>query len=116
MYELRSKEEFIRALNGNEVVLIGFYEPDIRENRVFDESLKNLERVIDQRILVCRVNMKDHPEIDHGVYKVPTIRVYYRGELVFEQIGCLNTVELNVKVIRRGIREVFRKRNINVRV
>ncbi|MFZ8783373.1 MAG: hypothetical protein ACO2OR_05260 [Desulfurococcaceae archaeon] len=116
MYELKSKEEFIRALTGNEAVLIGFYEPDSDEGLVFHESLKNLERVIDQRILVCKVNVKEHPEIGLGIYRTPTIRVYYKGEVVFEQVGCLSTVELNVKVLRRGIREVFNKRNINLRV
>jgi hypothetical protein len=116
MYELRSREEFIRAIIGNEVVLIGFYDPGDSESRVFDESLKSLERVIDQRILVCRVNLKDHPDCGVNVLQTPSIRVYYRGEVIFEQIGCLSTVDLNVNVIRRGIRDVFAKRAINIRI
>ncbi|MCC6010960.1 MAG: hypothetical protein LM556_00990 [Desulfurococcaceae archaeon] len=116
MYELKSREEFIRAIIGNEVVLVGFYEPDDTESRVFDESLRSLERVIDQRILVCRVNLKDHPDCGIDVPQTPSIRVYYRGEVIFEQIGCLSTVDLNVNVIRRGIRDVFTKHAINMRV
>lgn len=115
MYELKSKEEFIRALKGNELVLIEYYEPGNKECDVMNESMKELAKYAGQTVLFCRINVREHPEID-SVSDVPAIRVYYRGEPIFEQIGSMSTVELNLRVVRRSIREVFRARNIQVRI
>lgn len=115
MYEIKSKEELARAILGSEVVLIEYYEPDNRDCEVMYESMKEFSKHADRDILFCRVNRREHPEIA-DVDSIPAVRVYYRGELVFEQLGVLSTVELTVKVIRRSIREVFHKRNIQVRV
>ncbi|MEM2025779.1 MAG: thioredoxin family protein [Desulfurococcaceae archaeon] len=115
MYELKSKEEFIRAIRGNEVVLVEFYEPNDRDCQIMHESMKEFSKSVDQNMLFCRVNIKEHPEIA-DVNDLPTLRVYYRGELVFEQIGTLSTVDLNLKIVRRSIRETFKARDISVRV
>ncbi|MEM1628423.1 MAG: hypothetical protein QXP02_01690 [Desulfurococcaceae archaeon] len=115
MYELRSREEFIRALIGNEVVFIEFYEPGNKESEIFSEAVKRLEKTIDPSILVCRINIKEHPEIVE-YNGVPSLRVYYNRNAVFEQIGGLSTIELNLSVLRRGIREVFKMYNIKLRV
>lgn len=115
MYELRSKEELIRALKGNDLVLIEFYEPGNRDCDIMSESMKELAKYAEQVFLFCRVNVKEHPEIA-DVDEVPTLRVYYKGELVFEQIGSLSTVDLNLKVVRRSIRDVLRARNVQVRI
>lgn len=115
MYELKSKEEFVRALRGNDVVLIEYYDPSSKECQIMHESMKEFSKYADKEILFCRVNVKEHPEIN-SIIETPTLRVYYKGELVFEQIGVLSTVELNLRVVRRSIREVFRRRNINVKV
>lgn len=115
MYELKSKEEFARALKGNEVVLIEYYEPENRDCEVMAQSMREFYKYADRNILFCRINTRDHPEIA-DVESTPAIRVYYRGELIFEQLGVLSTVELTVKVVRRSIREVFRKHNIDLKV
>ncbi|MEM0002124.1 MAG: thioredoxin family protein [Desulfurococcaceae archaeon] len=115
MYELKSKEELLRAVRGNDIVLIEYYEPGNRDCQVMYESMKEFSRYADRSIFFCRVNVREHPEIA-DVNDVPAIRVYYKGELIFEQMGVLSTVELNLKVIRRSIREVFNKRNIHVKI
>lgn len=115
MYEIRSKEEFMRAIGGNEVVLVEFYDPDNDDCLIMYESMKEFSKQADRNILFCRVNVKEHPDIAK-VDSTPTIHVYYRGELIFEQIGALSDVELNLKVVRRSIREVFRTQNINIKV
>ncbi|MEM0004008.1 MAG: thioredoxin family protein [Desulfurococcaceae archaeon] len=115
MYELKSREELVRAVKGNEIVLIEYYESGNKDCQIMYESMKELSKYADKVILFCRVNVKEHPEIA-DVDEIPAIRVYYRGELVFEQFGALSTVGLNLKVIRRSIREVFTKRNIYVRI
>ncbi|MEM4469757.1 MAG: thioredoxin, partial [Desulfurococcaceae archaeon] len=76
---------------------------------------KEFSKHADKDILFCRVNVKEHPDIA-SVSDIPTLRVYYRGEVIFEQVGALSTVELNLKVVRRSIREVFKAHNINIKV
>lgn len=114
MYELKSREEFIRALRGNDVVLVEYYDPDIKDCEIMHESMKELSKHI-EKVLFCLINVKKHPEIDK-VTETPTLRVFYRGELIFEQIGTMSTVELNLRVVRRSIREAFQKQNINIRI
>lgn len=115
MYEIRSREEFIRAVRGNEIVLVEFYEPDNRDCQIMYESMREFSKYADRNILFCRVNVRELPDVAK-VDDLPTLRVYYKGELIFEQIGVLSTVDLNLKVVRRSIREVFRSHNIDVRV
>lgn len=115
MYEIKSRDELHRALQGNEVVLIEYYEPGNKDCEVMYESMKEFYKYADRNILFCRVNRREHPDLA-DVDSIPAVRVYYRGELVFEQLGVLSTVDLTVRVIRRSIREVFRSRNIQVKV
>lgn len=115
MYEIRSRDELNRALQGNEIVLVEYYEPGNKDCEVMYESMKEFYKYADKDIFFCRVNRREHPDIA-DVDSIPAVRVYYRGELVFEQLGVLSTVELTVKVMRRSIREVFQKRNISVKV
>ncbi|MGC8982483.1 MAG: thioredoxin family protein [Desulfurococcaceae archaeon] len=115
MYEVKSREELTRALKGNELVLIEYYEPGNKDCDIMGESIKEFAKHAGQVMLFCRVNVREHPEVA-DVDVVPTIRLYYRGELVFEQIGSLSTVDLNLKVIRRSIREVLNARNIRARI
>mgnify|MGYP001770676932 CR=1 FL=1 len=116
MYELKSREELIRALRGNDIVLIEYYEPGNKECEIMAESMKEFEKQASHVVLFCRVNVKEHPDIAVDVDSVPAIRVFYKGELVFEQLGSLSTAELNLKVIRRSIREVFKAKNVQVRI
>lgn len=115
MYELKSREEFMRAIKGNDIVLVEFYKPGDRKCQIMHESMKEFSKLADRDMLFCRVNIGEHPEIA-DVSELPTLRVYYRGELIFEQIGSLSTVDLNLKIVRRGIREIFRARDIHVRI
>jgi hypothetical protein len=116
MYELRSKEELVRALKGNDIVLIEYYEPQNKDCEIMYGSMKEFSKYADKNILFCRINVKEHPEIGGDVPYVPAVRLYYKGELIFEQLGALSTVELNLKVIRRSIREVLNKHNVRIRV
>jgi len=115
MYELKTKEELIRAIMGNEVVLIEYYEPENKDCEIMYESMKEFAKYADKSIFFCRVNIREHPEMA-DVSSIPALRVYYRGEVVFEQLGVLSSPELNLRVIRRSIREVFSNRNISIRV
>jgi len=115
MYELKSREDFIRAIRGNEVVLVEYYKPEDKDCEIMYESMKEFSKYADKNILFCRVNIKDHPELG-DVDSAPAVRVYYRGELIFEQLGVLSNADLNLKILRRSIREVLSKRNIYVRV
>jgi len=115
VYEIRSKEEFVRAVKGNDVVLIELYDPDNDECVIMYESMKEFSKYADRNVLFCRLNVKEHPDVIKAP-STPMLQVYYKGELVFEQIGVLSTVELNMKVVRRSIREIFKSRNINVRI
>ena len=115
MIELKSKSEFIRTLQGNEIVLVEFYKPGDKDCEIMHETMKEFIKYADQNILFCRINIMEYPEFE-GIDKIPVIRLYYRSKLVFEQIGTLSTAELNLKVLRRSIREVFRSHNVGIRV
>ncbi len=116
MYELRSREEFIRAVKGNEVVFIEYYVPGDRDSENLSAALKNLEEGADPRILFCRVNVAEHSWLPESWRRAPCVEVYYMGERVFEHYGSLSTVDLNLQALRRGVRSVFRGLNVNLRV
>jgi hypothetical protein len=63
MYELKSREDFIRAIRGNEVVLVEYYKPEDKDCEIMYESMKEFSKYADKNILFCRVNIKDHPEL-----------------------------------------------------
>ena len=114
--EISSREEFVRALKANDVVMIEYYDPESRESELFNDVVKELSKHIDPRILVLRVNTRENPELVSDISKIPCLRVYYRGKLVFEQQGFFGNLELDVYVLRRSIRSVFKGLNIAFRV
>ncbi len=116
MLEISNREELIRALKANEVVLIGYYDPDSREGMMFHYIYRELQKHADPRILVLRVNTRKNPEFVKELPTVPCIRVYYKGRLVFEQQGFFGKLDLDVYVLRRSIRSVFHGLNISFRI
>ncbi|WP_276814770.1 hypothetical protein [Desulfurococcus amylolyticus] len=116
MYELRSREELTRAIIGNEVVFIEYYIPNNRDSENLTAAVKSLEEDGDSRILFCRINMTEYPELVETPRGIPYVEVYYMGKRVFEHYGSLSTADLNLQVLRRGLRQVFRELNINLRI
>ncbi|MET1160634.1 MAG: thioredoxin [Thermoprotei archaeon] len=116
MLEVSSREELNRALRANDIVMIEYYDPESKKSREFNFVIKELVKYIDPRILVLRVNVKRAPELSSDVSTIPCLRVYYRGELIFEQQGYFGNVELDVYVLRRSIRSVFYDRNLKYRI
>jgi len=116
MLEISSSEELERALLFNEVVMIGYYDPESREATLFRKVYKRLSEHADPRILVLVANLRNIPELLRDSTTTPCIRVYYRGALVFEQKGLFGDEELDVFVLRRGIRAVLRELNVHFRV
>jgi len=116
MLEVASREEFIRALRANDVVMIEFYDPESRESSEFSYVVKELSKHADPRILVLRVNVKKTPELGVGVRTIPCLRIYYRGEVIFEQQGYFGKFDLDVYVLRRSIRSVFNSMNLGYRI
>jgi len=116
MYELRSREELSRAILGNEIVFVEYYIPGNRDSEIFSSTIRDLEKGADPNILFCRVNVVEHPELVKTPRRAPYLEVYYRGRIVFEHHGSLSTIELNLEVLKRGIRSVFRGLEVNIRI
>jgi len=116
MLEVRSYEEFVRALEANEVVMIGYYDPESRDAALFYSVYKKLSEHADPRILVIIINTRRSPELSRDLSTTPCIRVYYHGKVVFEQQGLFGDMELDVYVLRRSIRTVLRELSIPFRI
>ncbi|WP_440059858.1 thioredoxin family protein [Thermogladius sp. 4427co] len=114
--ELTSREELDRALSNDEPVIIEYYDPNNSLSNFFSEVVKELSKRADSRLLFCKINIKSHPELAEGVEKAPVLRVFYKREIIFEQKGCFRNFELDLMVLRRGIRSVFEKINLRFRV
>lgn len=116
MYELRSRDELERALRANELVIVLYYGERGPEQDTMMETLRRLEESADPRVLFCSVNVLEHPELVEGVDRVPHLKLYHNGEVVFEQVGSLTSAELNLFALRRGMRSVLAARNVNIRI
>lgn len=116
MIKIKSKEEFVRALSFNEVVFVNFYSKLSKNYDTVVAIAKELSRSIDSRILVIGVDVDEVPELASDLPCIPCLRVYFCGKPVFEQLSFFNELEQDVKIIRRGVRDVFRSLNINYRV
>lgn len=116
MLEINSREDLVRALRANEIVLIGYYDPDTREGMLFHDIYKELSKHADPRILVLRVNTRKNPEFMEELPTIPCIRVYYRGKVIFEQQGFFGKRDLDVYVLRRSIRSVFHGLNLAFKI
>lgn len=116
MLSISTREEFIRAIKYNNVVLIGYYDLDSEEGRFFSKVFSELYKHVDSRILVLRVDTSSGGElVDELLYK-PCIRMYYMGKLVFEQHGFFGNLELDLFVLRRSIRSILREYNVYYKV
>lgn len=116
MYELRNRDELERALRANELVVILYYGERGPEHDTMMETMRKLEESADPRVFFCGVNVAEHPELVEGVERVPHLKLYYNGELVFEQVGSLTSTELNLFALRRGMKSVLAARNVNIRI
>ncbi|MCY0868060.1 MAG: thioredoxin family protein [Desulfurococcus sp.] len=116
MYELRTREEFMRAIMSNEVVIIEYYMPGVKDSEYISWALRDIEKAADPRILFCRVNVNETPELAERQVDVPYVEAYYMGEKVFEHYGSLSSIDLNVTALRRGLRSVLKSLKVNIRV
>ncbi len=116
MLEIKSREEFIRALKANDVVFIEYYDSSSDESKLFYDVMRELVKHIDPRILVLRIDARRYPELSKDVSHVPCLRIYYRGEIIFEQQGLFGIRDLDLYVLRRSIRSVFSDMNIAFKV
>ncbi|MGB9826978.1 MAG: hypothetical protein ACPLSM_00475 [Thermosphaera sp.] len=116
MYELNSREEFERALTGNELVIVEYYYPGSQDSAILSEAVKELEKLIDPNILVCKVNALREDVTGEKLSHTPMVRVYYQGALIFEQKGVFENLEMNIQVLRRGIRSTLASKGVKIRV
>jgi len=116
MFEVSSREELIRALNANDIVVIGYYDPDSPSGRFFIEMFNKLEKYVDPVILMLGINTRRNPELATDISSNPCIRVYYKGRVVFEQLDFFGKTDLDIYVLRRSIRTVLFNLNVKVKI
>lgn len=116
MLEITSREELVRAIRANDVVLISYFSSDSEKNELFKNIMKELSKHLDPRILVLKVDAEKNPDLTSDVSELPCLRVYYRGRIIFEQVGFFGKPDLDVYVLRRSIRSVFHSMNIAFKV
>lgn len=116
MLSISTREEFIRALNSNNVVLIGYYDLDSEEGRFFNKVFNELSRRIDSRILMLHIDTSRVNELVDELLHKPCIRMYYMGKLIFEQHSFFGNLELDLLVLRRSIRSILREHDVHYKV
>jgi len=116
LIEISSRDDFIRAIKANKVVIVEYFDPDNENSKKFYLTIKDVERHVDPSILVARINIRKIPELSKGVHTLPCIRVFLDGEVVFEQQGVFGKRDLDLMVLRRGIRSVLRSRNVSLKI
>lgn len=114
--EISTREELVRAIKANNVVVVEYYKPDSIESKKFGRVVKQLTRYADPRILFLRVNIDKNPQLGDGIDEIPCIRVYYKGKIIFEQKGSFGKEDLDLLVLRRSIRSVFHGFNIAFKI
>ncbi|MEM4846385.1 MAG: thioredoxin, partial [Thermosphaera sp.] len=93
-----------------------YYLPDDDESFILSEVIRELEKTIDPNILVCRVDATRQDILGEKLSQTPIVRVYYKGSIVFEQKGVFKDKELNLQVLRRGIRSTLNSKGIRARI
>jgi thioredoxin 1 len=116
MLKISTREEFVRALKANELVMIGYYDSGSKDSSIFRDIYRELVKHTDPRILPLIIDTKETPELANDLSTIPCIRLYYRGRLIFEQQGVFGDRELDVLVLRRSIRSVFHSLNLSFKI
>ncbi len=113
--EISHRSELLRALQSNQVVIIEYSDPEKDESKSFNRIIKMLSKYADPTILFLRINIKNS-NISSELPRTPCIRVYYRGKVIFEQKDFFGKEDMDLYVLRRGIRSVFKTYNIPLRI
>ncbi len=119
MYEVSSVSELKRILRAYDIVMIGYIDPEVsgKMEKEFWRAMKELFRKIhiSNNIFTAWINARNI-ELANDVKTVPMFRVYYRGQIIFEQYGGFGDRELDLYVLRRSIRSVFEKLGITYKI
>ncbi|MEM0380387.1 MAG: thioredoxin [Desulfurococcaceae archaeon] len=116
MLSISSREEFIRAIKANDIVIIGYFDLDSEEGKFFNKVFTELSKYVDSRILVLHVDTSNYNELVSDLQHKRCIRVFIGGKLVFEQYDLFGDLDLDIFVLRRSIRSVLRENNVNYRI
>lgn len=110
------REELMRAISSNDVVIIGYNDRNIKGAEDFDKILRELSKKVDPTILVLKVDVSQAPDLGEDVPELPYVRVYLKGKIVFEQYGWFGRPDLDLYVLRRSIRTVLRSLNVTLKI
>ncbi|HIQ03866.1 MAG TPA: hypothetical protein EYH40_05575 [Desulfurococcales archaeon] len=118
MIRVRDKDEYKRIIDSSELVLVDFHNESNPESRYFSMVLEDLAWRFRKYIKLVRVDMDEAKEIVEmeNVRSAPKVRLYLKGQCIFEQDGCFMDYEKDMLVLRRGIRSVLKKYGLNYKI
>ncbi len=119
LYEIRDRNEFTRILKAYRLVLLQYLDPSRdKESRELYYAFRKLSEIVsgNRDVIAAIIRIDKYPELASDISKTPLLRVYYDGKVIFEQYGGFSERELDLYVIRRGIRSVLYKMNLNYRI
>ncbi len=110
--EIKTREELEKILREHELVFLEVRNKDSYESRYLSRILASILGPLGSRIKMVFIDHKQAPELledyPRGRY-VPIIRLYIRGQMVWEQEGVLANESADRLAIRRGLREVLKQ-------
>jgi thioredoxin 1 len=115
----RTLDEYEHLIRSGEIVIVHYYDQTDKsiESRELYYAFKDLARQLSDRlnIITLQVDISQGEFTRLGV-EAPTVRVYYRGRLVFEQKGGFSNSTLDYYVLRRSIRETLQRSKVDVKI
>lgn len=93
-----NKEELVKVLNENKLVLVDFFATWCRPCQMLGPVLDELSQEVDYTIVKVDVDKAPELAAEHGVRSIPTLVVYKDGIVKTTDLGVKSKVELNAMI------------------
>ena len=115
MIDARTWSDAERLIRENEIVLLGVFDSTSPIGRYVSSLLDDISYYVEPAILVVKVDTAFVGNKPGSSNALPRLRLYYRGEQIWEQIGFFFNPISDKHAIRRGVLYALRSRGLTPR-
>ncbi len=115
MIDAKTWSDAERIIRENKIVLVGVFDSTNPMGRYISSLLDDISYYVEPAILVVKIDAASAERSPSLGDTLPRLRLYYKGEQIWEQIGFFFNPMSDKHAIRRGILYALRSRGLTPR-